>query len=198
MTRTPEAAIAWANSVTTGYGGLCLKFVRLAFGVPARYATARAARQHAARFHATSDPGAVPRGVPVYLGDNHIALALGNGLMRTTNSATNRVQTVTIASWGRSYPLRGWAEDLNGVTVWVSSTPPSPVAVLGLLRRGSTGTAVKRLQQTLNARYPAYSRLVVDGVYGPKTEAVVRELQRRAGLKVDGIAGPQTLRYLGL
>ena len=194
MTRTGEAAVAWANSVTVGYGGLCLKFVRLAFDVPAKYATAKAAREHSARFHATSDPGAVPRAVPVYLGDNHIALALGGGLMRTTNSATNRVQTVTIASWGKGYPLRGWAEDLNGVTVWGGSSSTAS----GTLRLGSTGAAVTRLQQTLNARYPAYSKLAVDGVYGAKTEAVVRELQRRAGLTVDGIAGPQTLHYLGL
>jgi hypothetical protein len=39
---------------------------------------------------------------------------------------------------------------------------------------------------------------LVDGIYGPRTTAVVREFQRRAGLQVDGIAGPQTLGRLGL
>lgn len=67
-----------------------------------------------------------------------------------------------------------------------------------VLRRGSSGSAVKALQKRLNKNYPAYSRLVEDGLFGPATEAVVREFQRRAGLTVDGIVGPQTRAALGL
>jgi murein DD-endopeptidase MepM/ murein hydrolase activator NlpD len=37
----------------------------------------------------------------------------------------------------------------------------------------------------------------VDGFAGPATRIAVRSLQRRAGLAVDGIAGPQTLGALG-
>jgi murein DD-endopeptidase MepM/ murein hydrolase activator NlpD len=37
----------------------------------------------------------------------------------------------------------------------------------------------------------------VDGVHGPGTASAVRRLQRRAGLAVDGIAGPRTRRALG-
>src|SRR5919206_1781154 len=40
--------------------------------------------------------------------------------------------------------------------------------------------------------------LRADGIYGPRTHAAVRRFQRRHGLVVDGIAGPQTLRALGL
>jgi DNA invertase Pin-like site-specific DNA recombinase len=36
----------------------------------------------------------------------------------------------------------------------------------------------------------------VDGLYGPLTEAAVERFQSAAGLAVDGIAGPQTLRVL--
>ncbi len=67
-----------------------------------------------------------------------------------------------------------------------------------VLRRGSTGAPVKALQARLNRDYPAYSKLAVDGDYGPGTEAVVREFQRRSGLAADGIAGPATLGRLGL
>jgi peptidoglycan hydrolase-like protein with peptidoglycan-binding domain len=67
-----------------------------------------------------------------------------------------------------------------------------------ILRRGSKGSAVKKLQKMLNRRYPLYSQLKEDGDYGPATEAVVFEFQRRAGLTRDGIAGPQVLGYLGL
>lgn len=37
----------------------------------------------------------------------------------------------------------------------------------------------------------------VDGIRGPATIAAVRSVQRRAGLAVDGIAGPHTRRTLG-
>jgi len=37
-----------------------------------------------------------------------------------------------------------------------------------------------------------------DGVFGPRTELSVRTLQGARGLLVDGIAGPLTLRALGL
>jgi peptidoglycan hydrolase-like protein with peptidoglycan-binding domain len=64
--------------------------------------------------------------------------------------------------------------------------------------RGDEGDGVKELQARLNRDYPAYSNLTEDGIYGPATEAVVREFQRRAGLTVNGIAGPETLVELGL
>jgi hypothetical protein len=37
---------------------------------------------------------------------------------------------------------------------------------------------------------------VVDGIFCPATEAVIREFQRRAGLPVDGVAGYSTLAKL--
>jgi len=37
----------------------------------------------------------------------------------------------------------------------------------------------------------------VDGVFGPVTEASLRELQRGLGLRLDGICGPATLHALG-
>lgn len=40
--------------------------------------------------------------------------------------------------------------------------------------------------------------LVVDGKMGPRTTAAIREFQERMGLSVDGIAGPNTKKALGL
>jgi len=56
------------------------------------------------------------------------------------------------------------------------------------LRTGDRGDQVRQLQALLNRDYPAYSKLVEDGDFGPNTEAVIREFQRRAGLPVNGIA----------
>ena len=63
-----------------------------------------------------------------------------------------------------------------------------------LLRRGARGDEVMALQTALTARgYP----LAADSIFGPATEAAVKAFQRRAGLAVDGIAGPLTLAALG-
>jgi hypothetical protein len=78
---------------------------------------------------------------------------------------------------------------------------PAPGGLLPagtVLRRGSTGWQVAVLQRGLNVQYPLYSHLVVDGVFGPLTEGVVREFQARAHLVVDGVAGPITLGALHL
>jgi peptidoglycan hydrolase-like protein with peptidoglycan-binding domain len=67
-----------------------------------------------------------------------------------------------------------------------------------LYRGRSSGAAVVQLQRRLNHQYPVGADLREDGEYGPATEAAVRAFQRRAGLLVDGIAGPATLEALGL
>jgi peptidoglycan hydrolase-like protein with peptidoglycan-binding domain len=54
---------------------------------------------------------------------------------------------------------------------------------------------VQRLQQALN-RAGAAPRLAEDGDFGARTEAAVRAFQQKAGLDVDGVAGPQTLAKL--
>ncbi len=65
------------------------------------------------------------------------------------------------------------------------------------LKRGSRGTQVTELQRFLNRVYPAYSKLATGGIFGPATERVVKEFQRRSGLAVDGIVGPRTWAKLG-
>lgn len=84
-----------------------------------------------------------------------------------------------------------------------TDTTPAPPLLMRLpattvLHRGMTGTAVQLLQRTLNRGYPDYSHLMVDGIYGPATTAVVEDFQRRSHLTVDGIAGPITLAALHL
>jgi peptidoglycan hydrolase-like protein with peptidoglycan-binding domain len=67
-----------------------------------------------------------------------------------------------------------------------------------LLFRGSEGLQVAELQRRLNDE-PYVEDLVVDGIFGPKTEDAVRAFQRRTGgLKVDGIVGPATAAALRL
>lgn len=63
------------------------------------------------------------------------------------------------------------------------------------LKLGSQGAEVKTLQAALNkaGRYG----LLVDGVFGKKTEAAVTNFQRANSLSVDGIVGAKTWSKLG-
>ena len=67
---------------------------------------------------------------------------------------------------------------------------PDPDGYPGyLIKRGSRGEVVKKIQRRLG-------RLVVDGIFGPKTEARVKSFQAAWGLAVDGIVGPITWKAL--
>jgi putative chitinase len=69
---------------------------------------------------------------------------------------------------------------------------PAPItnaaAIPGVLKKGSTGEAVKRMQAELG--------LEDDGVFGPRTEVAVKKWQAANGLAADGIVGPKTLAKL--
>lgn len=70
------------------------------------------------------------------------------------------------------------------------------------LRRGSRGSDVTKLQNALvrNNFYPnkRAKNNGVDGIYGGDTESAVKRYQLMNGLSADGIAGPKTLRKLGI
>ncbi|MBQ2756598.1 MAG: spore cortex-lytic enzyme [Oscillospiraceae bacterium] len=69
-------------------------------------------------------------------------------------------------------------------------------AVEALSKRGSTGTEVRQIQTKL--KNWGYYNGNVDGIYGSQTENAVKYFQRKNGLTVDGIAGPQTLAAMGI
>ncbi|WP_051314650.1 peptidoglycan-binding domain-containing protein [Alteribacter aurantiacus] len=65
-----------------------------------------------------------------------------------------------------------------------------------VLRNGDRGPLVRSLQeQLLNLGYNLGS-FGADGIFGNVTENVVREVQRNAGISVDGVAGPQTYQEI--
>ncbi|MDP9130713.1 MAG: peptidoglycan-binding protein [Candidatus Binatota bacterium] len=65
-----------------------------------------------------------------------------------------------------------------------------------LLKEGSTGPAVVRLQITL--KKVGFNPGRADGDFGPATTAALIGFQKSAGLLADGIAGPRTLAALKL
>jgi peptidoglycan hydrolase-like protein with peptidoglycan-binding domain len=79
----------------------------------------------------------------------------------------------------------------------VAAPPTAAPSGVELLAQGAKGPQVSQLQAALN-KAGANPPLEVDGDFGPRTEAAVKQFQERSGLKADGIYGPQTAaRLLG-
>jgi lysozyme family protein len=89
----------------------------------------------------------------------------------------------------------GWA---NRITEWwrpvgtpvATHAQLTPAEADGILVKGESGDAIRKLQAAL--------RITVDGSFGPGTEAAVIAFQKSKGLHADGVAGPQTLKALGV
>jgi peptidoglycan hydrolase-like protein with peptidoglycan-binding domain len=62
-----------------------------------------------------------------------------------------------------------------------------------LVKQGSQGHPVPALQFLLRDQG---HQVTVDGIFGPETEAAVRQFQIAEQLRADGIVGPQTWRAL--
>ena len=78
-----------------------------------------------------------------------------------------------------------WAKLYDATPVNVT-----PVKTQPMLRTGSRGDAVRKLQELLNAK--GYTCGSVDGIFGSKTYAAVLAFQKANGLAADGIVGPLT------
>ncbi|WP_236035262.1 peptidoglycan-binding domain-containing protein [Alkalihalobacterium elongatum] len=99
--------------------------------------------------------------------------------------------TVIITSSKQSFDTIAKA---NGYKITASSTVPVSTNSSTILRRGSKGEPVKELQRQLTSL--GYNTRGIDGIFGPATEAAVRNFQKSKKLTVDGVVGPQTKRAL--
>jgi putative chitinase len=77
---------------------------------------------------------------------------------------------------------------MQALTGDIPPRAPISAATTSTLKRGSTGDAVKQMQQKLG--------IPADGDFGPGTEAAVKKWQAANGLTADGIVGPKTLAAL--
>ena len=90
-------------------------------------------------------------------------------------------------------PTTSTAKASTGSKTPVSFETASEIA--RLIAFGSYGGDVKLLQEVLNNH--GY-QLKVDGIFGKKTEAAVKDFQGKNGLKADGIVGPKTIAKLNI
>ena len=119
-----------------------------------------------------------------------------------TTAAVKRFQTyfgltsdgvVGRTTWNKLY------EVYNDIANKLLSSSLRPGEYPGILRRGSSGTAVRELQfylYLLSAYESSIPTVGIDGSFGAATENAVRAYQRFAGLTVDGIVGRATWESL--
>ena len=67
------------------------------------------------------------------------------------------------------------------------------IANIPYAQRGTKGPLAAAIQAAL---CDAGQSLDIDGEFGPKTEAALREYQKKNGLETDGVAGPATYAKL--
>ena len=85
-----------------------------------------------------------------------------------------------------------WVDGIAGPQTFAAMSRPFHYPGAGYAGRGSG--AVRVLQRRLDAA--GYAPGPIDGRYGPRTEQAVIRFQAAHGLRVDGIAGPQTFAGL--
>ena len=87
--------------------------------------------------------------------------------------------------------MKDW-QTKNGLSTDGVAGPDSFLAMglyeLVLLKQGTRGDAVKKLQEKL--------AISADGQFGSATEKAVRDYQQKNGLVADGMAGPTTLAHM--
>ncbi|HPQ02863.1 MAG TPA: spore cortex-lytic enzyme [Bacillota bacterium] len=81
------------------------------------------------------------------------------------------------------------------IVVLLCAATPAKAETRPTLYWGSRGRSVRLVQWKLSDW--GYYRWWVDGVFGANTHRAVLAFQRKNGLKVDGLVGPQTWRALG-
>lgn len=88
---------------------------------------------------------------------------------------------------GRGLRATGRADERTWTALLASGSRP-------VLKRGSEGTAVRRVQRALTAALPG--AVGVHGHFGPGTTSAVRRYQQRTGLRVTGVVSPRTWHAL--
>jgi hypothetical protein len=210
--QTPARAIANARRTKSFEVGKCLVFVRTAFGVSAGFPSAADAWRGAKLKHPVESGMQVPRGAPVFWtggshGFGHIAIGTGNGRCWSSDAGgPGRTAKVSIDELTDRFNIsfQGWAEDINGVHVFVAGEqlkdPAVPTVRLKQVQPDPRED-VRMVQRALKQKLPKKTKdLVVDGYFGPQTQEAYAAWQHRCGFtgaNADGLPGRISLQRLG-
>lgn len=122
--------------------------------------------------------GQVVSGIQYLLRSNGHAVVVDAGFGPATAAAVSAVQSDAGVA----------ADGVVGPITWPLLVTP--------VHSGSTGDAVRAVQQFGLLTSPGTDPLVVDGSFGPLTEAAVRFFQESWGCRQDGVVGRETWSFL--
>ncbi|MFH5926700.1 N-acetylmuramidase domain-containing protein [Roseomonas xinghualingensis] len=98
---------------------------------------------------------------------------------------------------GPGYAQNAYDQKLAAVYAELAGRPAPHLPIVGMLRIGMRGEAIRRLQEALN-RGANRPPILVDGIFGRSTEIAVQQFQAARELDVDGVVGPVTAKALKL
>lgn len=144
----------------------------------------------------SADFSNIQEGEAVWL-KGHIGVYIGDGLaVECTPKWADGVQITAVHNMGKKYGYNGRSWTKHGKIHYLRYDEERGDYTLELrnLKRGSRGSDVKALQLLLagNGQEPG----TADGIFGVKTDGAVRAYQQARGLRVDGIAGKNTMAAL--
>ena len=213
VTRTPTQAVSWAKTQigSKDYPGMCEKFVRTSFGLPAMYPTATAAYLGSKADGTIYTDKMPPAGVPVYWSipgnpAGHVALSIGGGKAISTSnenmSGANGIVTIDISRYKGGY--RGWSDFYHGkrvytkpVTVVTSSKPKPSASTLykGKIDGKFEAMSIESWQAWLKRR--GYYAHAIDGVMEVESWKAVQRWLTNDGYynrAIDGKPGEWTIK----
>jgi hypothetical protein len=192
--RTAREAARFFKDLTVNREGMCLWHVQDAFLTNHWYPSAIEQWRNAAKKHAGDRTP--PIGAPVYWGGSrygHIAIYVGNGMVRSTDAGgPGRMGTVPIdwfkSHWGLDY--LGWTGDIGGkdidfinyVDVYFSQLKPGVdnSDSVRFLRRTLIKRGFLEVSKPLSVNRPGNK-------YTPAVERAVAKWQKRKGYKQTGV-----------
>lgn len=88
--------------------------------------------------------------------------------------------------------------NLFAITLFIAAgrSNEQDASIAALSKVGSRGAEVRAIQEKLKER--GLYKIAVDGIYGAKTKEAVIKFQKQQKIAADGIAGPVTLKKLGI
>lgn len=122
----------------------------------------------------------------------HIGLYIGNGEVIELRgfaygSQKNKVSKRSFTTWGL-YPFVEYTEEQVAIAKAAADISTSTGSTT--VRAGSTGDAVREIQELLNAA--GYDCGKADGICGANTVSAITKFQQENGLEADGICGSKT------
>lgn len=179
--------------------GMCLKNVRIAFGIGKKFPSAKADMENNRNKGLLHDISTLPTdvAVPVYLDTSskyeHIMVA-DHGVYYSDGARLTSTAGLKFFGWG---------ETVNDERIIEYIPTPQPTPTAGFLpargwwTKGDIDTRVGQLATFMRNTFPAYTNAKALGnLYGPYLISAIKEFQKRTGLEADGNTGPKTYAKL--